>query len=99
RDKLVTGVQTCALPIYYPSNSTTQYVLSVVQKNGKTIAQVRGPDANGVQSVTLLTAASFSTKAEANHLEALVAAAVKYADALKRSEERRVGKGAGTRRG
>ncbi len=72
-----TGALAPAQTFMYPTGSTTQYTLYVTQTGGTLKVQVSGPNS----SVTLLTAASFTTKGAAADLDAYAAAATKYSTA------------------
>src|SRR5207248_4307845 len=91
RDRTVTGVQTCALPIYAGANQTETVVPGPVAKLGFT---------SGAQSVVAGNCSAYVVveleDAFGNPTMSAIAQAVALsASPASRSEERRVGKGCG----
>src|SRR5205823_12029327 len=83
RDKLVTGVQTCALPI---SEDTAAIAIEAAAAPGNVTVDAAGPESYSFDELVRLVGSAVG------HRRSLVHAPPRLALAL-RSEERRVGKG------
>src|SRR2546427_6570994 len=82
RDKLLTGVQTCALPIYVLPVLADHFIREFNLKLGR---QVRGIDRDALRALT-----AYPWKGNVRELEHVIESAMILSDG--RSEERRVGK-------
>src|SRR5207244_9933373 len=94
RDDLVTGVQTCALPIYKQKHLPTVPVHDlVVHRRDREL--VIGTHGRGIWIMDVLPLQEMTA---ANLLKDFHLCTVRDATAYRRSEERRVGKGCRSRR-
>src|SRR5205823_10558774 len=98
-DKLVTGVQTCALPILAPSCShVTEFATIATRSSGVMARFVGGPKIEFISGKLMTTLGDSGLEMSTTEMESWPGATNLRLPSASRSEERRVGKECRVRR-